>query len=145
MGSSLERALYSTYISYLPPSSFSYKLPMFTDKRGTFVEIMKTQDSGQFSVFTAHPGVTRGEHYHHSKTEKFLVVKGEALFRFRCLQTQELVKIQTSAKISEVVDSVPGWVHDVTNIGNDEMVVLVWANEIFDRKNPDTNALKVLQ
>ena len=145
VGSSLERALYSTYISYLPPSRFSYKLPMFTDKRGTFVEIMKTQDSGQFSVFTAHPGVTRGEHYHHSKTEKFLVVKGEALFRFRCLQTQELVKIQTSAKISEVVDSVPGWVHDVTNIGNDEMVVLVWANEIFDRKNPDTNALKVLQ
>jgi UDP-2-acetamido-2,6-beta-L-arabino-hexul-4-ose reductase len=145
VGSSLERSLYSTYISYLPPSRFSYKLPMFTDKRGTFVEMLKTQDSGQFSVFTAYPGVTRGEHYHHSKTEKFLVVKGEALFRFRCLQTQELVEIQTSAKISEVVDSVPGWVHDVTNTGDEEMVVLVWANEIFDQKNPDTNALKVLQ
>jgi UDP-2-acetamido-2,6-beta-L-arabino-hexul-4-ose reductase len=90
VGSGLVRALNATYVSYLPNEKFSYEVEQHTDLRGVFVEMLKTSDSGQFSYFTAHPGVTRGGHYHHTKTEKFLVIKGEALFRFRHLLTNEL-------------------------------------------------------
>jgi UDP-2-acetamido-2,6-beta-L-arabino-hexul-4-ose reductase len=138
VGNGFLRALYATYISYLPNEKFSYKLTMHTDQRGVFVEMLKTSDSGQFSFFSAHPGVTRGGHYHHTKTEKFLVVKGEALFRFKHLISNELVEIKTSDSIPQVVDTIPGWSHDITNIGNNEMVVLLWASENFDRKNMDT-------
>ena len=105
--------------------------------------MLKTKDSGQFSYFTAHPGITRGGHYHHTKTEKFLVVKGQALFRFRHIITDEVVKIQTSADTPEVVDTIPGWSHDITNVGQDEMIVMLWANENFDPDNPDTVASEV--
>lgn len=87
VGTGFVRALYSTYVSYLPPESFAYTVPMHGDVRGVFVEMLKTPDSGQFSFFTAHPGITRGGHYHHTKTEKFLVIKGEARFSFRHMQT----------------------------------------------------------
>ena len=83
VGKGLIRALYSTYVSYLPPEKFSYTVKQYNDDRGMFAEMLKTKDSGQFSIFTAHPGITRGGHYHHSKTEKFLVIKGEARFCFR--------------------------------------------------------------
>ena len=89
MGTGLVRALYATYVSYLPPESFAYEIPRHADPRGEFVEMLKTPDAGQFSFFTAHPGVTRGGHYHHSKTEKFLVIRGEARFRFRHVRTGE--------------------------------------------------------
>lgn len=138
VGSGLVRALYSTYISYLPKEKFGYEIPQHGDPRGVFVEMLKTPDSGQFSYFTAHPGITRGGHYHHTKTEKFLVMKGEALFRFRHLLTNELVELRTSGKQPKVVDTIPGWSHDITNIGDDEMIVMLWANENFDRENPDT-------
>lgn len=143
VGAGFTRALYATYVSYVPKEKFSYELPCHADPRGVFVEMLKTHDSGQFSYFTAHPGITRGGHYHHTKTEKFLVIKGEALFRFRHLLTGELVELRTCGKRPQVVDTIPGWVHDITNVGDDEMVVMLWANENFDRKKPDTVSSQV--
>ena len=138
VGSGLIRALYSTYVSYLPTEEFAYRVPQHGDSRGLFVEMLKTPDCGQFSYFTAHPGMTRGGHYHHSKTEKFLVIKGQARFKFRHMYTGETYELLTSGDKAEIVETVPGWTHDITNIGNDEMVVMLWANEAFDRSKPDT-------
>jgi UDP-2-acetamido-2,6-beta-L-arabino-hexul-4-ose reductase len=140
VGHGLARALYATYVSYLSCEKFSYSVPMHRDPRGVFVEMLKTHDSGQFSFFTAYPGITRGGHYHHSKTEKFLVIKGNACFRFRHVITGENYILNTSGDCSEIVETVPGWTHDITNTGNDEMIVMLWANETFDRKKPDTYA-----
>jgi len=138
VGTGLVRALYSTYVSYLPVEEFSYCVPRHADSRGVFVEMLKTADSGQFSYFSAHPGITRGGHYHHSKTEKFLVIKGSARFKFRHIQTGETYELITSDAEAKIVETAPGWTHDITNIGNDEMIVMLWANEVFDRALPDT-------
>jgi len=143
VGTGLVRALYSTYLSYVPPEAFTYKLPKHGDARGVFVEMLKTRDSGQFSYFTAHPGITRGGHYHHSKTEKFLVIKGKACFRFRHIVTGEFYELFTDGETPEVVETVPGWSHDITNVCDEEMVVMLWANEIFDRELPDTYTMAV--
>lgn len=140
VGTGLVRALYSTYVSYLPVELFAYTVPQHADPRGVFVEMLKTPDAGQFSYFTAHPGITRGGHYHHSKTEKFLVIKGQARFKFRHMQTGQTHELLTSGEKAEIVETVPGWTHDITNIGADEMVVMLWANEVFDRARPDTFA-----
>ena len=140
VGKELVRALYSTYVSYLPPERFTYPVQQHGDARGVFVEMLKTPDAGQFSFFTAHPGITRGGHYHHSKTEKFLVIKGKACFRFRHMLTGEFYELHTSGGQSEIVETVPGWTHDVTNVGDDELICMLWANEIFDRDKPDTFA-----
>jgi UDP-2-acetamido-2,6-beta-L-arabino-hexul-4-ose reductase len=143
VGEGLTRALYATYVSYLPPESFSYGVPTHGDARGVFVEMLKTKDSGQFSYFTAHPGVTRGGHYHHSKTEKFLVIQGRARFRFRHVVTGQTHEIDTDGAEPTIVETIPGWAHDITNVGSGEMVVMLWANEVFDRARPDTIASKV--
>ncbi|MCB1937597.1 MAG: NAD-dependent epimerase/dehydratase family protein [Rhodocyclaceae bacterium] len=143
VGTGLVRALYSTYVSYLPTSRFVYDVPQHTDSRGVFVEMLKTRDSGQFSYFTSKPGVTRGAHYHHSKTEKFLVIRGTARFGFRHIVTGETYQVVTSGETPRIVETVPGWTHDITNVGDDEMLVMLWANEIFDRDNPDTIPCKV--
>ena len=143
VGEGLVRALYATYVSYLPPEAFSYPVRKYGDERGVFVEMLKTRDSGQFSFFTAHPGITRGGHYHHTKTEKFLVIKGRARFRFRHILTDETYVLDTSGAEPVIVETIPGWAHDITNMGDDEMVVMLWANEIFDRARPDTIASKV--
>ena len=143
VGTGLVRALYATYVSFLPQQAFSYPLPKHGDARGVFVEMLKTPDCGQFSYFTAHPGITRGGHYHHSKTEKFLVIKGRARYRFRHLITDETFEVEASGDEPMVVETIPGWAHDITNIGEDELVVMLWANEIFDRAHPDTIASKL--
>jgi UDP-2-acetamido-2,6-beta-L-arabino-hexul-4-ose reductase len=143
VGEGFVRALYSTYISYFTPEQFAYPLVKHEDPRGVFVEMMKTRDSGQFSFFTAHPGITRGGHYHHTKTEKFLVIKGTARFGFRNIDTGVTHTHFTQAGVPEVVETIPGWSHDITNVGDDEMIVMLWANEIFDRQKPDTVAYKV--
>lgn len=143
VGEGLTRALYATYVSFLPPEHFHYDVPRHEDTRGVFVEMLKTPDSGQFSYFTAHPGITRGDHYHHTKTEKFLVIKGTALFGFRHLVTGELHEITVEGGKGRIVETVPGWTHNITNTGTDELVVMLWANEIFDRQQPDTIARKV--
>lgn len=143
VGTGISRALYATYVSYLPVNKFTYSVPTHGDTRGVFVEMLKTRDSGQFSYFTAHPGITRGGHYHHTKTEKFLVIKGHARFGFRHMLTNELSFLETKGEQPQIVETVPGWTHDITNIGTEEMVVMLWANEIFDPANPDTIASKV--
>ncbi len=139
VGSGLLRALYATYVSYLPVDAFAYAVPSHADQRGVFVEMLKTSDSGQFSYLTAPPGVTRGGHYHHSKTEKFLVIKGQALFRFKHMATGETHELITRGDNPTVVETVPGWTHDITNIGQEDMLVMLWANEVFDRNRPDTH------
>ena len=140
VGTGLVRALYATYVSYLPVESFAYPVPMHGDARGVFVEMLRTPDCGQFSFFTAHPGITRGGHYHHSKTEKFLVIQGQARFKFRHMQTGQVHELVTDGAHAQIVETVPGWTHDITNIGPDELVVMLWANEVFDRDKPDTFA-----
>jgi UDP-2-acetamido-2,6-beta-L-arabino-hexul-4-ose reductase len=143
VGIGLVRALYATYISHLPAESFGYEVPRHEDLRGVFVEMLKTPDCGQFSYFTAHPGVTRGEHYHHSKTEKFLVIKGTAHFGFRHIVSGEQHELVVRGGEARIVETVPGWTHNITNIGQDELIVMLWANEIFDRARPDTVSMKV--
>jgi UDP-2-acetamido-2,6-beta-L-arabino-hexul-4-ose reductase len=143
VGSGLPRALHSTYLSFVPPTGFAYDVARHCDPRGEFVEMLKTGDSGQLSYFTAHPGITRGEHYHHSKTEKFLAIRGTARFRFRHIVTNETFEIITPGGQGRIVETVPGWAHNVENIGTDELIVMLWANEIFDQGKPDTYACKV--
>jgi UDP-2-acetamido-2,6-beta-L-arabino-hexul-4-ose reductase len=140
VGAGFVRALYSTYISYLPPEKFSYRLPSYNDPRGSFAEVLKTPDCGQFSFFTTRPGVTRGSHYHHSKTEKFVVLTGKARFRFRQIVDGRAFELQVDGSEPHVVETVPGWAHDITNVGDTDMVVMLWANEVFDRQRPDTFA-----
>jgi UDP-2-acetamido-2,6-beta-L-arabino-hexul-4-ose reductase len=143
VGTGLVRALYSTYLSYLSPEEFTYEVPKYGDARGVFVEMLKTKDSGQFSYFTAHPGITRGGHYHHTKTEKFLVISGKACFRFRHITSGEFYELFTDGDAPKIVETVPGWSHDITNVGESEMIVMLWANEIFDRELPDTYTMPV--
>ena len=140
VGMGLTRALYSTFLSYFEPSKFHYALPKYGDDRGVFCEMLKTKESGQFSFFTAHKGITRGGHYHHTKNEKFLVIKGQALFKFEHVITGERYELTVNSDEATVVETVPGWSHDVTNIGEEELIVMLWANEIFDREAPDTIA-----
>ncbi|WMS87281.1 UDP-2-acetamido-2,6-beta-L-arabino-hexul-4-ose reductase [Pleionea litopenaei] len=143
VGNGFNRALYATFLSYYPTHDFSYGVPLYGDERGMFAELVKTKDSGQFSFFTAGPGVTRGGHYHHTKNEKFIVVSGQARFGFRHMVTGEKYYLEVSSEKPQVVETIPGWSHDITNIGSDDMIVLLWANEIFDRNKPDTVASKV--
>ncbi|NDJ57187.1 SDR family oxidoreductase [Enterobacteriaceae bacterium 4M9] len=140
VGNGFVRALYSTWLSYLPPTEFGYKIPSYADQRGVFCEMLKTKDAGQFSFFTAHPGITRGGHYHHSKNEKFLVIQGTARFKFEHVITGEKYEINVSPEDNTVIETVPGWSHDVTNTGENELIVMLWANEIFDKNAPDTIA-----
>ena len=139
-GAGLDRALYSTYISYFPVENFTYPVVRHEDKRGVFVEMLRTRDSGQFSFFTAAPGVTRGGHYHHTKTEKFLVIKGRARFRFFSLDNGEFHTLETDGNQSMIVETIPGWSHDITNVGEEELICMLWANELYDHDRPDTFA-----
>ncbi len=143
VGQGFTRALYSTYLSYLPVDEFTYPINANVDKRGAFVEMIKTKNSGQVSFFTAHPGVTRGGHYHHTKNEKFLVVKGEASFSFKNIHTKKKFHVKTDETNPVIVETIPGWAHDITNVGKSEMIVLLWANEIFDEDNPDTISYEI--
>ena len=143
VASGFQRALYATYLSYLSTDNFSYALKGHQDERGTFYEILKTIDSGQVSLSTTASGVKRGSHYHHTKNEKFLVVKGEALIEFRHIVTDEKVSYRVSDKKMEVVEMIPGYTHNIKNIGDEEMVLFLWANENYDNNNPDTYFLEV--
>ena len=132
------RALYSTFISYLPESKFGYKVNIKEDKRGKFCELLKGIDNGQISFLTINPGFKRGGHYHNTKTEKFIVLKGKVKFFFSNLLNTNTIEIYSSYENPEIVDSIPGWFHELENIGNEEALVLLWANEIYDVKNHDT-------
>ena len=143
VGTGLVRALYSTYLSYFPREKFFYPIKQQIDQRGTFTEILKTPDCGQVSYFTILPMMTRGNHYHHSKTEKFLVVKGYALFKFLNLNSFEIYEKIVNSDAPEIVYSVPGWAHSITNIGTKEAIVMLWSNEIYDPSRPDTHECKI--
>lgn len=143
VGLGFERALYSTYLSYLPKDKFSYELTEHTDNRGAFVEILRTIDSGQFSISISKPGITRGNHYHNTKNEKFIVIKGEATIKFRHIYSDKIIEYSVSDKKLEVVDIPVGYTHNITNTGNSDMILVIWANEQFDKENPDTYFLEV--
>lgn len=143
LANSLDKFLYSTYISFLPINKIKTQLKSIKDKRGSFVEILKTRESGQFSFFTCEPGEVRGEHYHNTKLEKFLVVRGKAEFRMRNLHDSKIIKIAVSDKIPEVITSIPGYIHDIKNVGKEKLVVFVWANENFNKKKHDTYKKKI--
>lgn len=144
VGTGLDRALYATYVSYLPTNLFSYPVKVNKDYRGVFVEAVKTDLSGQFSFFTALPGIVRGGHYHHTKVEKFLIIRGEASFRFEHILTNEYFEVLVTDEKPEIVESIPGWSHDVTNVGSGELIVMLWANEVFDPGKPDTYVSEII-
>ncbi|WP_299873340.1 NAD-dependent epimerase/dehydratase family protein [uncultured Cocleimonas sp.] len=138
VGRGFLRALYATYLSFLPTDKFAYEIEGYKDERGTFYEFLKTHDSGQFSISTSAPGVTRGNHYHNTKNEKFMVVKGEASIRLRQIHGDEVIEYKVSDQKIQVVEMIPGYTHDISNTGSEEMILLLWANEVFDREKPDT-------
>ena len=138
-----EKKLYSTYLSYLPENEFSYFLKMNVDERGSFTEFLKTKERGQVSVNISKPRITKGNHWHHSKNEKFLVVSGQGVIRFRKIDSSDILEYFVSGEKLEVVDIPVGYTHNIENLGNDDMVTIMWANESFDKEKPDTYFLKV--
>ncbi len=137
-GQELAKKLYSTYLSYLPKGDFSYPLNMHIDERGSFTEFIKAQGFGQVSVNVVKPGIVKGNHWHHTKNEKFLVVKGKGLFQFRKYGEEEITEYHVSEEKLCVVDIPTGYVHNIVNEGDEDMVVIIWANEVFDPEKPDT-------
>jgi UDP-2-acetamido-2,6-beta-L-arabino-hexul-4-ose reductase len=139
----LVRALYATYLSYLEGDDFAYPLHIRTDERGSLAEMMKSNTFGQIFVSRTKPGITRGNHYHHTKTEKFMVVEGAAVIRFRQINGTEVIEHRVSGKEFRVVDIPPGYTHHITNVGVGELVTLFWASEIFNPEKADTYFLQV--
>lgn len=138
------KKLYSTYLSYLPTEKFSYPLKMNVDNRGSFTEIIRTVDRGQFSVNISKPGITKGEHWHHTKDEKFVVVKGHGLIQLRKIGTDEIISFEVSGDRIEVVEMIPGYTHNIINLSETEdLVTFMWCNECFDPNSPDTYFEKV--
>lgn len=147
---SFEKKLYATYLSYLPEDSYSYPLDMNTDERGSFTEILRTKDRGQFSVNISKPGVTKGNHWHHSKNEKFVVVSGKALIQFRKIgldpltgEAYPVIEYHVSGEHIEVVDIPTGYTHNIINEGDTDLVTFMWCSECFDPEHPDTFAENV--
>jgi len=143
MSDAFTKKLYSTYLSYLPENQFSYELKMNVDHRGSFTEFIRTFDRGQFSVNISKPGITKGNHWHHTKNEKFLVVSGKGVIRFRKIDSDEVIEYYVSGNKLEVVDIPPGYTHNIENLGDTDMVTIMWANECFDPEKPDTYYLEV--
>jgi len=143
MSDAFTKKLYSTYISFLPKDRFSYELKMNADQRGSFTEFIKTPDRGQVSVNISKPGVTKGNHWHHTKSEKFLVVSGRGVIRFRHIDSDEMLEYFVSGEKMEVVDIPTGYTHNIENLGDSDMVTVMWANEPFDPEKPDTYFLEV--
>lgn len=143
MKDELTKKLYSTYLSFLPEDKFAYDLNMHCDNRGSFTEFIRTSDRGQVSINITKPGVTKGNHWHHTKNEKFLVVKGEGIICFRKINSDEIIEYRVSGEKLQVVDIPTGYTHSITNIGQDDMVTVMWANEAFNSEKPDTYPLEV--
>jgi UDP-2-acetamido-2,6-beta-L-arabino-hexul-4-ose reductase len=136
--------LYATYLSYLPAEHWEYGLDIRSDDRGNLAEFIKSAWFGQVFVSRTRPGVTRGNHYHHAKTEKFLVLSGEGLIRLRQIEGNEILEYRVRGDDYRVVDIPPGYTHSITNVGSEEMITLFWASEIFDPDRPDTYFLPVV-
>lgn len=138
MNKGVIKKLYSTYLSYLPETDFAYDLKMNTDSRGSFTEFIRTNGQGQVSVNISKPHIVKGNHWHHTKNEKFLVVKGEGVIRFRKVGCNEIIEYRVNGDKLTVVDIPCGYTHNIENVGEDDMVTIMWANEPFDKNNPDT-------
>ncbi len=143
MEDAFTKKLYSTYLSYLPENEFAYPLKMNVDDRGSFTEILRTLDRGQVSVNISKPGITKGNHWHHTKNEKFVVVSGKGVIRFRKIDADEVIEYYVSGDKIEVVDIPCGYTHNIENLGDTDMVTIMWCNECFDPEKPDTFFLKV--
>ncbi len=136
---SFAKKLFSLYLSYLPPEQFKYALQMHTDERGSFTELLHTLDCGQVSVNISRPGITKGQHWHFSKWEQFIVVAGHGLIRERNINTGEIVEFEVSGEHIEAVYMIPGWAHSIQNLSEtDNLVTIMTCNEIFDEEHPDT-------
>ena len=139
LGDAFAKKLYSTYLSYLPKERFCYPLKMNVDNRGSFTEIIRTPDRGQFSVNISKPGITKGEHWHHTKNEKFVVVSGHGLVQLRKIGTDEVINFEVCGEKMEVVEMIPGYTHNIINLSDTEdLVTFMWANEAFNPERPDT-------
>lgn len=137
------KKLYSTYLSYLPKDQFNYPLKMNIDQRGSFTEFIRTPDRGQVSVNISKPGITKGNHWHNTKNEKFLVVKGQGLIRFRKIDEDDIIDYHVTGGKMEVIDIPTGYTHNIQNLGDEDMITIMWANEGFDPEKPDTYYLEV--
>jgi UDP-2-acetamido-2,6-beta-L-arabino-hexul-4-ose reductase len=143
MENALTKKLYSTYLSFLPEDKFSYDLKMNCDHRGSFTEFIRTPERGQVSVNVSKPGITKGNHWHHTKNEKFLVVSGEGLIRFRKIDSDDIIEYRVSGDKLQVVDIPTGYTHSIVNVGESDLVTVMWVNECFDPEKPDTYYLEV--
>ncbi|RHJ49825.1 capsular polysaccharide biosynthesis protein CapF [Bacteroides sp. AM10-21B] len=144
LGDAFTKKLYSTYLSYLPKEKFIYPLKMNVDERGSFTEIIRTSDRGQFSVNISKPGVTKGQHWHHTKNEKFVVVSGHGLIQLRKIGSEEIIEFEVSGDRMEAVEMIPGYTHNIINLSEREnLVTVMWCNECFDSRKPDTYFEKV--
>nr|WP_279011906.1 capsular polysaccharide biosynthesis protein CapF [Vagococcus fluvialis] len=143
VGDELTKKLYSTYLSFLAEDNFSYKLKMNKDDRGSFTEFLRTTHAGQTSINISKPGIVKGNHWHHTKNEKFLVVSGEGVIRFRKPESNEIIEYFVSGEELEVVDIPVGYTHNIENLGKTEMVTVMWVNEPFNPNEPDTFFLEV--
>lgn len=139
----LTKKLYSTYLSYLPENQFSYELKMHKDDRGSFTEFIRTPDRGQVSVNISKPQITKGNHWHHTKNEKFLVVSGRGVIRFRNIDSNEVIEYFVSSEELKVVDIPVGYTHNIQNLGDTDMVTIMWVNEQFNPEKPDTYYMEV--
>jgi UDP-2-acetamido-2,6-beta-L-arabino-hexul-4-ose reductase len=137
-GNPFIKKLYANYLSYLPKKQLSYDLNMNIDNRGSFTEFLKTPDRGQVSINISKPGITKGNHWHHTKNEKFLVVSGEGVIRFRKIDDTEVLEYLVNGNHLQVVDIPPGYTHNIENLGKSDMVTVMWVNEIFNPEKPDT-------
>lgn len=143
--SRFNQQLYATYLSYTEPTRWEYGLDIKSDNRGNLAEFIKSPWFGQIFISRTHPGITRGNHFHHTKTEKFLVIAGEGLIRFRHVSGDEILEFRVRGEDYRVVEIPPGYTHSITNIGSSEMITLFWASEIFDPARPDTTFVTVDQ
>ncbi|PDZ62942.1 capsular polysaccharide biosynthesis protein CapF [Bacillus thuringiensis] len=143
MGDALTKKLYSTYLSFLPEDKFAYDLKMHSDHRGSFTEFIRTPERGQVSINISKPGITKGNHWHHTKNEKFLVVSGEGLIRFRNIDSDDIIEYRVSGEKLQVVDIPVGYTHSIVNVGENDLVTVMWVNECFDPLKPDTYYLEV--
>jgi UDP-2-acetamido-2,6-beta-L-arabino-hexul-4-ose reductase len=143
VGNPFIKKLYSTFLSYLPEDNFDYEPELKADNRGSLFELLKSPAIGQVFLSSTNPGITRGNHFHHTKTEKFCVIAGEGLIQFRKPEDKNVIEYRVSGKKPKIIDIPPGYTHNITNIGTSEMITLFWANEVFDTGKPDTYFLPV--
>lgn len=143
MGDPFVKKLYSTYLSYLPEDQFGYELKMNVDSRGSFTEFIRTPERGQISVNISKPGIVKGNHWHHTKNEKFLIVSGKGVIRFRKIGSDEIIEYYAGGGDMKVIDIPPGYTHHIVNLGEDDLITIMWANEPYDPEKPDTYYLEV--